>query len=113
MKTTDIKDDPLFLDMTRQARKGALAHELGEALRELVKMVEDRNSAGTLTVVFKVRPLGSGQVVIDDDYKVKEPKALTGGQAVWYVDTEHNLRRDDPQQPNLPFVQGDSHRATA
>lgn len=103
MATNEIHDDPMFLDTIRTARSGRAANELGEALRKLVQQVEQRMGAGELIISLKLKPNGHGQVVMTDTYKVKAPTEPTGGSSIWFVDSENGLRRDDPQQPNLPF----------
>lgn len=98
-----IQDDPLFLDTIRNARSGRAANELGEALRDLIRQVEDTCGSGEMTLSLKFKPNGNGQVVMTDTFKIKAPAEPNGGSSIWFVDEDNNLRRDDPRQPNLPF----------
>lgn len=113
MKTEELVDDPLFLDTIRNARSGRAANELGEALRDLIRQVEDTCGGGEMIVSLKFKPNGNGQVVMTDTFKVKAPSEPNGGSSIWFVDADNNLRRDDPRQPGLPFKETRTNRKEA
>lgn len=90
-----------FADVLCEMNKRRTHNELSLALQDLVAAVTDTGKAGTLTLVLKVSSAKShGMVVIEDDVKVKKPQARAA--SLFYVDGEFNVRRNDPNQDELP-----------
>ena len=84
-------------------RKGALHDELSEALNRLLGEVKNIGKSGSLTLKIDVAKSAKfdGEVVtIVDHVTVKPPKAERPG-AIWFIDDEDNLSRNDPRQEPL------------
>lgn len=93
-----------FADWMIEQRNGALANDLSEGLNELVDAVNCTGKGGTLTLIVKVQPAskhGEGSVLVADDVKVKLPQER--GEALYFVDRNSNLTRQNPAQPSLPL----------
>lgn len=103
MTTSDKQVRP-FADFLVEQRSGRTHTELGEALNELVEAVADTGKSGTLTLTLKVKPAGKaeGMVTIVDDVIVKPPKGERG-EAIYFIDANHNLTRHNPAQQTLPL----------
>jgi hypothetical protein len=93
-----------FAAWLHEHRGGALHSELGEKLAELSVACLDNEKGGTLTVTIKVKPAKvDGALIFEDEVKVKVPEPDRGG-AIWFPDSNGNLSRRDPRQPELPGV---------
>ncbi len=107
--TGEITDDTArrirpFADWMAEQRNGALHTELSQGLNDLVDAVNGVGRSGTLTLVVKVQPAskhGEGSVLVADDVKVKLPQER--GEALYFVDADANLSRQNPAQPSLPL----------
>lgn len=102
----DEKTVAPFVRFLQEHRNGRLAHELAEALNELVQAVTETTKPGTLTLAIKVKPAdkGTGALMVSDNVTVKRPVAERGA-SVFYADDHNNLTRRDPRQPELPLVE--------
>jgi hypothetical protein len=96
-----------------QEHRNGLAHsEASDLLNELVQAVVETGKGGSLTMTIKVKPAGKGDhktLFVSDDIRIKKPE-LERSETIFFVDDQHNLRRDDPRQPQLPLREVD--RAT-
>lgn len=88
-----------FAAFLADQRQGHAAAEASEGLNSLIEAVVEHGKAGTLSLVIKVRPAGSGHhtVFVTDEVKLNLP---TGDreQALFFVDDDCNLCREDPRQ---------------
>ena len=101
---------------------GALDHgqsliDLDDALRDLVRQVQEKGTKGKLTYTVEVIPngIGVGDVPllrVLDDLKVSPPKTKRAGET-FFVDDHHNLTRRHPGQQDmkLELVKGDKPAA--
>ena len=105
-----------FFETLRELRGGAALDDLAAQLNELVDAVRRSELAGSLTLTLKVKPASKGGVValiVTDEIKAKLPKAPSGA-TVFFADPDNNLRRTNPDQPELELrVAGEPAAATA
>jgi len=109
MKQPIPNDDPAarpplidngFTRLLSEHRCGHLAHELSTELRALLAACEETGKPGSLTLKLFVKPANKGQallVLIEDELSLTAPK-LPVEPSVFFVDPDHNLSRDHPQQ---------------
>jgi hypothetical protein len=93
-----------FARFLQEHRGGRLSTELAEALNELVEAVTDTGKAGSLSLTVKIKPAGKGDahaLFVSDDVKVKKP-AAERGESLFFADSDSNLTRKDPRQPEIP-----------
>lgn len=93
-----------FADWMAEQRNGALHNDLSQSLNDLVDAVNCVGKGGTLTLTVRVNPAskhGEGSVLVSDDVKVKLPQER--GEALYFVDSDANLTRQNPAQPSLPL----------
>lgn len=88
-----------FADWLVEQRRGLLHSELGDALNELLGAVVELGKPGTLTLTVHVKPAGVGDetVFVSDDVRVKKPEPERPA-ALFFVDDERNLSRENPRQ---------------
>lgn len=93
-----------FAELLHLQRNGAFHADLSTALNRLVRAVQETGKGGDLTVKLKVKPAGkhATMVLVHDDVKLKEPEA-DKGDGIYFTDERGNLRRSDPNQPELPL----------
>lgn len=92
-----------FGEFLHQQRKGAMHADLSEGLHRLIEAVQRVNKPGDLTLKVTVRPqTGGGLVLVTDQVAIHAPEPAREA-AVWFVDRRHNLRRTNPDQPDLPI----------
>lgn len=103
------KDDTIptirpFAAILQEHRKGRLHSELGEKLNELVEAVQTLGKGGSLTLKLQIKPSGKGSdmVIVSDDIKVDLPK-LESEPGWFFIDSDKNLVRHNPSQPDLPL----------
>lgn len=93
-----------FADWLIEQRGGRLHAEVTTALGELLDAVIEHDKGGSLTIVIRVRPAGSGvgagTVFVTDDVVVKAPSGERPA-ALFYVDDDRNLTRHDPRQQSF------------
>jgi hypothetical protein len=93
-----------FSEFLHLQRAGALQVELGEALNEVVEAVNETGKAGKVTLTVSVKPIGKsthGQLLVTDTVKVSKPEGERG-ESIFFADDDHNLVRDNPNQPEIP-----------
>ena len=91
-----------FLQFLTEQRKGGLHLDLTDALAEVVKGVAEHGKQGTLTVSFKIKPVGDGQVQIIDVVKAGVPEG-DKAPSIFFTDRKGNVSRKDPNQAELPL----------
>lgn len=106
-KTTDTDLDttpPIrqFTEFLVQQRNGKTHADLTNGLRDLLEAVDATGKAGSITLTVKVKPEGGRLLKVSDDVVVKLPKA-DRDPALFYGTDDHELSRDNPDQPRLPL----------
>ena len=90
-----------FQDLLREHRGGLIHDEISEALADLVAAVTDEGKAGSITVTFKIKPMGKGEgLEVSADIKSKPP-AKTPGVSIFFATPENSLVREDPRQKSM------------
>ena len=92
-------------EFLREQRSGTTHDELSTGFNALLESVSEVGKGGTLTLVIKVKPAGKGDhhmVVVSDTVTIKMPEGERG-EAIFFVDDDFNLSRDNPRQPSLPL----------
>jgi hypothetical protein len=90
-----------FQDLLREHRGGLTHDELSDALADLVAAVTDEGKAGSLTVTFRIKPMGKGEgLEVSADIKARPP-AKTPGVSIFFATPENALVREDPRQKAL------------
>jgi len=100
----ETKERQPFSEWLGEQRRGALDDELPAAMNEVVEQVTLLGRKGTITLKLAVTPQATGVVVVTDDVIAKPPKEDRPG-AVWFVDRDSNLSRNDRSQPTLPSME--------
>ena len=82
--------------------KGQSNRELSEKLHDLIAKVQDTGKAGSLTYKVEVKPEAGTDnlVIVTDQIAVKLPQGERR-KSLFFVDADHNLVRDNPQQHSL------------
>jgi hypothetical protein len=98
-ETTSAQDFLVFLS---GVNKGRTAKELGEKLQELVAAIQNTGKPGTLNLKITVKKAGKNgdALIVTDEVLVKAPK-LSRPESIFFPDSEHNLVRNDPNQPSM------------
>ena len=102
MSDSQLKNFNTFLV---QLEGGALVEELGEAMRECVREIQDaatdnggtHSSKLTLDLTFKINHKDR-YVEIYPEFKTKLPKLPRGSRAIFFADADGNFTREDPRQ---------------
>lgn len=89
-------------DTLRDLGYGETLDVLAEDLKEVVKGVRDTGKAGEVTLKLTVKPNGPAGVAITDKIVTKVPRA-DRGEALFFLDADANLLRNDPRQHELPL----------
>jgi hypothetical protein len=91
-----------FVDFLMEHRGGRTEEELGEALAECVRAVQQTEKAGVVTITVTVKPNGrdGATVLVDTGFKSKLPEP-TRPDSLYYVDDCGNLVRSNPRQLSL------------
>lgn len=89
----------LITDTLREIRKGAVVDQASVKLADLVCAVTEHGKAGSLTIKLDVKPQEGdrGLVTVTASLKVVRPEAGIP-DAIFYVDGEGGLHRNDPDQ---------------
>lgn len=93
-----------FTEFLHLQRGGSLHVELGEALNDVVEAVTETGKGGKVTLTITVKPIGKsshGQLMVTDAVKVTLPEGERG-ESIFFADDDHNLVRDNPNQPEIP-----------
>lgn len=94
-----------FAAWLTEQREGSLASELSAGLNQLVETVNATGKGGTLTLKISVKPTSksaTGSVNVRDDVILKLP-AEDRFEALYFVDKDANLTRQNPASPQLPL----------
>lgn len=91
-----------FAAFLQEARNGGLHDECSQALNDLVSACEDTGKKGTLVLTVEIRPMKKAQqtMVVTSRVATKAPKH-DAPEAIFFVDANGNLVRDDPRQMNI------------
>lgn len=87
-------------------QRGGIPHsELSAALPDLVEAVTTYGKPGTLTLKITVKPADGdrGAVIVADEVTLKAPGA-DRPVAMFFVDADHNLTRENPFHLPLPVL---------
>lgn len=100
---TDGRTRP-FADVLSDLDRGHVHTELSEQLQALIARVVETGKPGSLTLQIGVKPMPKtdGQVIVSNKIAVKRPES-DRRDAIFFVDDENNLTRDDPRQQALPL----------
>jgi hypothetical protein len=93
-----------FAAFLREQAGGKTHDELSDALRDLVGRVQDTGKKGSLTLVVNVEPLkgDTDTLVIKDEIKLRLPEHDRKA-SLFFVASDGNLTRENPNQPQLPL----------
>ena len=89
-----------------QEQRGGEAHaEASELLQEVIRAATATGKVGTLTLKIKIKPSKAGgrTVTVTDAITTTVPQ-FDREVAVFYVDDDGNLHRNDPAQQKLPLA---------
>jgi hypothetical protein len=92
-----------FTSWLEDQRKGVLAIELADSLKELVAAVDAYGKPGTLTLKLTVKPSGRGSVgtvTVADTVTLKKPEG-DRPEVFYFLDSDNNLCRANPAQESL------------
>ena len=92
-----------FAAFLQQQRNGGLHGELSDALAELVNAAQETQKPGTITLTVKVTPSKDGETVVVTDKLVSKLPEGDRGAAIFYVEGDGNLVRENPRQIKLPL----------
>lgn len=99
-----------FTDALQDIRGGDLVNELTLELRQLVSVVKANGGTGEITLKLRVKRAlkgSSASLVIVDEVKSKLPK-LEENETILFANEEGDLQRNDPRQPKLTGMDGNS-----
>lgn len=102
---TDDRHVRPFGEFLTAQRRGRLHNELSDVLAELTAAVVEHGRPGQLALTIKVAPAAKhaeNVVTITDKVVVKVPEAERG-TAIWFVDGDGGLHRNNPNQQELPL----------
>lgn len=74
-----------------------------DALRDVLRAVEDNVQPGSITLVIKVQPKGKRKVVLSPSVSTKLPRPKLEASSAW-ITPVGDLSQRDPQQPDLPMI---------
>lgn len=99
-------------DILRDIRKGRVVDDATQKLQRVVESVMETKKPGTLTIQLTVKPQKNDdeQVVIISTVKAKTPE-MDLPDAIFFVDDDFDLVRDDPKQREL-FAEAESPART-
>lgn len=100
-KTEEKRTRP-FADFLNEHTKGLHHTKASETLQELVGAVVDTGKKGTMTITVTVEPMkGNADALLTTINVAAKLPAQPVKAAVFYADGEHNLTRNDPNQPTF------------
>ena len=92
-----------FAAFIQEQRNGGLHGELSDSLAELVLAVAEHRQKGVLQLQVIVTPNADGvTVTVADKVKLTLPEGERGA-AIFFVDEDGNLSRQNPRQIELPL----------
>ena len=101
-----------FADVLAELSKGRVHAEASAKLQELIAAVADVRKGGTLTLQVKVTP-DKGTEMIRVSATVASKIPIRDRESLFFVDDQHNLTRDNPNQPHLPMQVVDTREASS
>ncbi len=104
-KEPESEKDPVFsygerfMETLVALKNGAVLSDIGERLSALVQAVSETEKSGSLTVTFKVVPIGgsSDAVTLEADIKEKVPRPSLG-KTTFFTGVDGLLTRENPKQ---------------
>jgi hypothetical protein len=99
---TEEEDIRPFSEFLHLQRGGEFHEDATQALHRLLRAVQETGRPGELTIKISVKMAAANAVLIRDAVAAKSP-APEADPAYYYLDGHHNLRRSDPNQPDLPL----------
>jgi hypothetical protein len=98
------RERTLFSAWLAKQREGALHGELTDELAALAAAVARHEKPGTLTLKVTIKPGedGADYLVISDEVSAKPPQPPRS-PSLFYADSDGNLSRNNPRQPQLPL----------
>ena len=97
-----VKQIRPFAGWLGEQRNGVLLGELSDALNEVVSAVQEVNKEGKLTLTLTIKPAGEGMVAVQDKVALALP-VPDKRPSMWFVDNDHNLSKQNPNQMTLPL----------
>jgi len=92
-----------FADVLLELAKGRVHNEASIALQDLVEAVQSTGKKGSVTLTVVVAPSkAEGQVEVTAEVKPKPPRS-TPPTSLFFITSDHNLSRTNPEQPHLPM----------
>lgn len=89
--------------LIQNQRKGDFASEISDKLAEVSKAAIETGKPGTVTIKIKVKPMqGLEAVAIEDKVTATIPEG-DPTRAVFYINDDGDLERNDPKQRELPL----------
>ena len=115
---TDVDDQPArvrpFADILRDLGHGQVTDEAAIQLQDLVAAVATHRKKGVFTLTLEIAPMkGKSDALVVSARAIAKPPAGEPVSAVFFTDDDHNLVRDDPNQPKLPFRDASAPSTTA
>ncbi len=100
----DVEEVRPFAEWLHEQRKGGCHAELSDALNEVNRAVRETGRAGKLTLTISIKPAGKDgrNVLVSDEVKVTKPR-FESEEALFFMDKNGNLSRDNPDQQRLPL----------
>ena len=101
----DARQPRPFADVLREIDNGRFAADVAARLVEVAEGVTSTGKTGSLTIRIKVTPASKNStdaLVVSGEAVAKIPVDPPGA-SVFFPDSDGNLRRDNPHQPELPL----------
>lgn len=88
--------------------KGRTNRDLSDVLQQVTRAVAETRKAGSVTLKIDIKPQqNADHFVVTDKITANVPQ-FDRTASVFFIDGEHHLVRDDPNQPSL--YEENSHR---
>lgn len=101
MNTKDTKKLRLTtVEVIQQMNDGGTLEELGNRLREVVRLVNDRGAPGSVTLKFSIKKVNRHQVEITDKITYAEP-AIKPEPNIFFATDDGALSRHNIEQLRL------------
>lgn len=102
MKKKTKELDNMAMTILQQTRKGAVIDDFSATIRETVAAVKEAGKKGKVVLTIDISPKDGDteQVEVSAVVTCKKPK-LPSGAAIFYVNDENGLQREDPSGPGL------------
>ncbi len=95
-------DGKPFTDIIGEVEDGQLLRDLTDASYRMAAAVMETRKEGSITITLKYAPTGRESVQIDAKVDEKIPKH-TRASTTFFVGSDGELMRNDPNQPKLPL----------